>query len=77
MNNHNGAKFLKKSVKSVLNQSYKNWEIIFWDNFSKDESKQIIQNFKEKERDLLLFMQQRAKRKESPQRAFNTHRAAI
>ena len=35
------------------------------------------QNFKEKERDLLLFMQQRAKRKESPQRAFNTHRAAI
>ena len=48
MNSHNGAKFLKKSVKSVLNQSYKNWEIIFWDNFSKDESKQIIQNFKEK-----------------------------
>ena len=54
MNNHNGAKFLKK-CKSVLNQSYKNWEIIFWDNFSKDESKQIIQNFKEKELGIFIL----------------------
>ena len=29
MNCHNGEKFLKKSVKSVLDQSYKNWELIF------------------------------------------------
>ena len=39
MNCHNGEKFLNKSVKSVLDQSYKNWELIFWDNKSTDNSK--------------------------------------
>ena len=47
MNCHNGEKFLKKSVKSVLDQSYKNWELIFWDNKSTDNSKKIIKNFKD------------------------------
>ena len=30
MNCHNGEKYLKKSIKSVINQSYKNWELIFF-----------------------------------------------
>tara|TARA_Y100001970_G_scaffold273265_2_gene371232 strand:+ start:432 stop:1187 length:756 start_codon:yes stop_codon:yes gene_type:complete len=47
MNCHNGEKFLNKSVKSVLDQSYKNWELIFWDNKSTDNSKKIIKNFKD------------------------------
>ncbi len=33
MNCHNGEVFLKKSINSVINQTYKNWELIFWDNF--------------------------------------------
>ena len=36
MNCFNGEKFLKKSLRSVLNQSYKNWELIFFDNISTD-----------------------------------------
>ena len=32
MNCHNGEKFLTESLKSVKNQTYKNWELIFYDN---------------------------------------------
>ena len=34
INCHNGESYIKKSIKSVLFQDYKNWEIIFWDNVS-------------------------------------------
>ena len=45
MNCHNGEKYLKQSIKSILSQSYSNWELIFWDNNSTDNSKLIVSNF--------------------------------
>ena len=48
MNCYNGEKYLKKSIKSVLNQSHKKWELIFWDNLSNDKSRKIILEFKDK-----------------------------
>ena len=48
MNCYNGEKYLKKSLQSILKQSYKNWELIFFDNNSKDKSKSILHNFKDK-----------------------------
>ena len=48
MNCHNGERYLKQSLKSVLNQTYKNWELIFWDNNSTDDSKKIFKSFKDK-----------------------------
>ena len=48
MNCHNGEKFLTESLKSVKNQTYKNWELIFYDNCSTDKSKNIIKNFSDK-----------------------------
>ena len=48
INCFNGQKYLKECVESVLNQSYTNWEIIFWDNLSTDLSKKIIQNYTDK-----------------------------
>ena len=48
MNCHNGEKYLKQSVKSVLKQNYNKWELIFWNNNSNDNSKKIIQNFRDK-----------------------------
>ena len=45
INSHNGEKFIEKSVKSVLCQTYKNFEIIFWDNASTDNTNQKLKNF--------------------------------
>jgi glycosyltransferase involved in cell wall biosynthesis len=48
MNCYNGETYLVDAVKSVLNQSYKNFEIIFWDNKSKDKSANIFKSFQDK-----------------------------
>ena len=37
--NHNYGKFLNKAIKSVLNQSLKDFELIIIDDGSKDNSK--------------------------------------
>ncbi len=44
---HNGEKFLNEAIKSIINQSYSNWELIFYDNKSNDRSANIIKNFKD------------------------------
>ncbi len=48
MNCHNGERFLDQSLNSILKQSYKNWELIFWDNKSNDGSKKKFLKFKDK-----------------------------
>ena len=48
VNCHNGEKYLKKCISSILNQIYQNYEIIFFDNFSSDNSKKILESFKDK-----------------------------
>jgi glycosyltransferase involved in cell wall biosynthesis len=45
MNCHNGEKYLFESLQSLVKQTYKNWELIFWDNCSNDKSKVIFKNF--------------------------------
>ena len=42
LNCYNGEKFLRESLVSIQNQQYKNWELIFWDNKSNDNSKKIF-----------------------------------
>ena len=34
--------YLKESIGSLINQTYQNWEMIFWDNVSTDNSKKIL-----------------------------------
>ena len=48
MNCHNGEHFLNSAIQSILNQTYSNWELIFWDNQSTDNSKNIISSFKDR-----------------------------
>ena len=38
MNCYNGEKYIRAAVDSVINQTYENWELIFWDNQSSDLS---------------------------------------
>jgi glycosyltransferase involved in cell wall biosynthesis len=48
INCYNGEKYLRQSIESVLDQSYQNFELIFWDNKSTDQSKNIIQSYQDK-----------------------------
>ena len=48
MNCHNGERFLNEAIESIYSQTYKNWEIIFWDNASIDESAIIANSFDDK-----------------------------
>ncbi len=47
VNCYNGEKFLKRAIRSILSQTYKNFEIIFWDNCSTDNSRKIMLKFKD------------------------------
>jgi glycosyltransferase involved in cell wall biosynthesis len=48
MNCHNGSKYLAQALDSLDLQTYKKWELIFFDNCSNDKSKEIIKNKKNK-----------------------------
>jgi glycosyltransferase involved in cell wall biosynthesis len=48
LNCYNGERYLRDALISVQNQTYKNWELIFWDNRSEDKSKTILESFKNK-----------------------------
>lgn len=45
MNCYNSDRFLKEAIDSVYAQSYSNWEIIFWDNASTDDSALIAKSY--------------------------------
>lgn len=47
MNCYNGEKYLKQALNTVINQTYKNWELIFWDNQSTDNSVEIVKSYKD------------------------------
>jgi glycosyltransferase involved in cell wall biosynthesis len=45
MNCYNSATYLREAIDSVLDQTYQNWEIVFWDNRSTDESAEIFNSY--------------------------------
>ena len=47
VNCFNGSQYLKATLDSILNQTYKYWEIIFWDNQSTDDSAKIFKKYKD------------------------------
>ena len=47
INCFNGEKYLREALDSVVTQTYKNWEIIFWDNQSTDKSAEIYKSYKD------------------------------
>lgn len=52
--NHNNAKFIPKCINSIINQTYSNYEIIFFDDNSNDESLKVIKKFYKKKNFLLI-----------------------
>lgn len=47
MNCYNSSEYLREAIDSVLAQTYTNWEIIFWDNQSTDESAKIFKSYRD------------------------------
>jgi glycosyltransferase involved in cell wall biosynthesis len=44
----NGQKFIRQAIDSVVNQTYKNWELILVDDGSKDQTPLIMQEYSSK-----------------------------
>lgn len=45
MNCLNCSKYVREAIDSIYAQTYKNWEIIFWDNSSTDSSAEIAKGY--------------------------------
>lgn len=55
MPSYNCAKFIEESIRSVQAQTYKNWEIIFVDDCSKDDTLNVVSVIKEHDSRIRLF----------------------
>ena len=71
INNYNNQKFLKKSINSCLTQTYKNIEIVVFDDNSTDNSKKIIKIIKNKKLKKILS----SKKKQNPSISLNQFNA--
>lgn len=50
MPSYNTAKYIRESINSVINQTYKNWELIIVDDCSADNTDEIVSRFLEDKR---------------------------
>ena len=48
MSSYNGEKYIKDTIESVIAQTYRDWEFIIYDDCSTDNTREIIQSFKDK-----------------------------
>lgn len=55
---YNYDKYIEETINSVINQSYKDWELIVADDGSSDNSVEIIKSFCEKDSRIKLFQHQ-------------------
>ena len=53
--NHNYGKYINKAIKSVLGQTLKSFELIIIDDGSKDDSRKIIDKYKNNKKVLTVF----------------------
>ena len=51
---YNASAFLHETIKTVLEQTYDNWELIFIDDCSSDDSVEIIKKYQEKDKRIIL-----------------------
>ncbi len=48
MPSYNKAKYISEAINSVINQTYTNWELIIVDDYSNDDSQELINSFASK-----------------------------
>lgn len=52
---YNAEKYLESCLDSILNQTYKNWELIAVNDFSTDQSKAILNNYTNKDSRITVY----------------------
>ncbi len=52
---YNGEKFLREQLDSILNQTYKNFNLIISDDGSNDKTLQILKEYKEKDNRVIVY----------------------
>ena len=68
--NFNNAKLITRAINSCLDQSYKNFEILIFDDKSIDNSREIINKFK-KNKKIRIFFNKKKKKKFAALNAMN------
>jgi len=59
--NYNNSSFLVECLESIYKQSYTNWEIIFIDDYSTDNSLDVIDSYKGKDSRIKVFVNEENK----------------
>ena len=54
--NFNSSKFIVKTIKSILSQTYKNWKLIIVDDFSNIETKNILKKISKNKNIKVFFL---------------------
>lgn len=54
---YNGEKYLKEQIDSILNQTYQNINLIISDDNSKDSTKKILNEYKNKDNRIKIYLQ--------------------
>lgn len=52
---YNSSKFIEKTIQSILNQTYKNWELLIVDDCSTDDSYAVVKNYADKDKRIHLI----------------------
>ena len=55
MPSYNCAEYVEETIQSVQAQTYPNWEILFWDDCSTDETIRIVSSIREKDERIHLY----------------------
>lgn len=56
---YNSADYLKKTINSIINQTYQNWELIAIDDCSSDDSYQIVKSFSHQDSRIKVYRNQK------------------
>ena len=55
---YNGEKYLKEQIDSILNQTYKNINLIISDNNSKDSTRAILEQYQKQDSRITIYLQE-------------------
>ena len=56
---YNGEKYLRQQLDSILNQSYKNINLIISDDCSKDGTREILKEYEQKDNRIIVYFQEK------------------